>query len=73
MANGALLGRQRLTLGVLRQNPGRVVLQGSVPTNGHSIDQRPHPHRINLVFERSAANVPWAFAKNCASVSGPCW
>ena len=75
MANCAPLGRQRLTVGVLWQNPGRAVLQGSVPINGHSSDQRPHPHphSINLVFKRSAAEVPWSFAKHCASVSGPCW
>lgn len=75
MANGAPLSRQRLTVGVLWQNPGRVVLQDSVPTNGHNSGQRPHPHphSIQLVSERSAADVPWAFAKDCASVSGPCW
>ena len=74
MANGAPLGRQHLTVGVLWQKPGRVVLQDSVPTDAHSSDQRPHPHphSINLVFKRSAADVPWAFAKDCASVSRPC-
>ena len=62
MANGAPLSRQRLTVGVLWQNPGRAVLQNSVPTDGHSSDQRPyphpHPHSIHLVSERSAADVP---------------